>query len=80
MITYTYACGGCTHVFDALVESDADRPGCPMCRSKNTRASPVCSPSIRTSNKRRRRVFDMSSGSCPCGCANRKARAEAVAV
>lgn len=80
MIVYSYACQGCRHVFDALVASDRERPACPMCRSENTLVNPVCSPSIRPSNKRRRGVFDMSSGSCPCGCGNRKARPGAAAM
>ncbi len=80
MIVYTYACKDCAHTFDALVASEREQPGCPMCRSDNTRLDPVCRPSIRSSGKRRRRVFDMSSGSCPCGCGNKKSRFKAAAV
>ena len=80
MIVYTYACQTCRHTFDALVASDREQPVCPMCQSEDTLFNPVCRPSIRPSNRRRRGVFDMSSGSCPCGCGNNKrARAGAAA-
>jgi putative FmdB family regulatory protein len=80
MIVYTYACQSCKHTFDALVASDREQPVCPMCQSKKTLFNPVCRPSIRTTNKRRRGSFDMSSGLCPCGCSNKRARAGAAAM
>ena len=80
MIIYTYACQSCRHIFDALVDSGREQPTCPMCRSKKTLLNPICRPSIRPANKKRGRVFDMSSGSCPCGCNSKRAGFAAAAV
>ncbi len=70
MLTYGFACQSCRHEFNALVESSDERPDCPMCGSGKTALDPVCRPVIRPSNRRRRGVFDMSSGGCPCGCSS----------
>jgi putative FmdB family regulatory protein len=70
MLIYGFECRSCRHEFDALVDTSDERPDCPMCRSGDTVLDPVCRPTIRTSNRRRGGVFDMSSGSCPCGCSS----------
>jgi putative FmdB family regulatory protein len=68
MLVYTYACRSCRHEFDALVESSIEQPDCPLCGCSETLLDDVCRPVIRPSNRRRRRVVDMSSRACPCGC------------
>jgi len=73
MLAYSYACDACRHEFDALVAAADEGVTCPVCASPDTSLNPVCRSVIRTSRGRRRRVFDMSSRSCPCGCGKRSA-------
>ena len=54
--------------FEALVRSSDEKAACPSCGSKRVAQLPVLRTAIRTSMGRERRVIDMSSGLCPCGC------------
>jgi len=68
MPVYGYACSRCGTAFEALVRSSDEKAACPSCGSKRVAQLPVLRTAIRTSMGRERRVIDMSSGLCPCGC------------
>lgn len=71
MLIYDYLCAECGHTFELFVNSSNESgKECPRCLSAAVARKPVMQMSIRTSNQRRGRVIDMSSNSCPCGCAS----------
>lgn len=69
---YSYACSSCRHEFEALVDSADEQIVCPMCNSPHAVRDEICRVAIRPSNRRWGGVRDLSSNSCPCGCAKRK--------
>jgi putative FmdB family regulatory protein len=67
---FDFNCGDCGAAFEAFLQSVDDTQRCPECGSSSLSRQPTLQLSIRTGNTRRRgRVIDMSSKSCPCGCA-----------
>ena len=71
MRVYDFKCDDCGTPFEAFLRSvDASR-ACPQCGSSSSTLRPTLQISINTSGTRRGRVIDMSSKSCPCGCAGR---------
>lgn len=68
MPVYGYVCKGCGHGFEFLQISAEEKVKCPSCRSRRVTQLPVLRSAFQTSMGRERRVVDMSSGMCPCGC------------
>lgn len=71
MLAFTYACGACSHHFEAYTQSSDDEVRCTMCGSTEAKRM-VPRVAIRPSNRRRRGMVDLSSNSCPCGCSGGK--------
>jgi len=69
MRIFDFRCAGCGHVFEAFVRAEAEARTCPQCGSPSVARQPATQLAIRTSHSRRGRTIDMSSKSCPCGCA-----------
>ncbi len=65
-----YLCAECGHSFEVFVHSAEDSQECPRCHSSSVARKPVLQMFISTSGTRRGRMIDMSSNSCPCGCAS----------
>lgn len=69
---FDFLCAECAHTFEAFVrDGDAGRH-CPRCNSIRVARQPVLSLALKSHSMRRGRVLDMSSNSCPCGCATGK--------
>ena len=71
---FDYLCAECANFFEVFVRSDDQVQQCPRCKSASVARQPVMQMAFRTSNSssRKHRVVDMSSNSCPCGCASGK--------
>lgn len=69
---YDFLCAECGHTFEVFVSSADESRQCPRCKSSSVARQPVMQMSIRTSGTRHGRLVDMSSNSCPCGCAGGK--------
>lgn len=72
MRVYDFRCDDCGTPFEAFLRTRDEPHECPHCRSARSTLLPTLQISINTSGTRRGRVIDMSSKSCPCGCASRK--------
>lgn len=66
-----FHCDDCGASFEAFLRSIDESQQCPECGSSSLSRQPTLQLSIRTGSTRRGRLIDMSSGSCPCGCAGR---------
>jgi len=71
MRVYDFKCEGCGTPFEAFLRSLDEAHPCPHCGASRSSLQPTLQVSIRTSGTRRGRIVDMSSKSCPCGCAAR---------
>lgn len=71
MRVYDFKCEDCGNAFEAFLRSRDEPCECPQCGSSRASLRPTLQISISTSGTRRGRVVDMSSKSCPCGCAGR---------
>jgi putative FmdB family regulatory protein len=69
MRIFDFRCAGCGHVFESFVRADDEARACPECGSASVARQPATQMAIRTSHSRRGRTIDLSSKSCPCGCA-----------
>ncbi len=71
MRVFDFRCDGCGAAFEAFLRSIDESQQCPECGSSSLSRQPTLQLSIRAGSARRGRLIDMSSGSCPCGCAGR---------
>ncbi|MBZ0134139.1 MAG: zinc ribbon domain-containing protein [Rhodocyclaceae bacterium] len=70
---FDFLCADCGNSFEAMVvRSDSGSVHCPRCMSSSVGRLPVLQMSVRTSKTRHGSLIDMSSNSCPCGCASGK--------
>ena len=70
---FNFLCADCGNTFEVIVvRSDGGSNQCPRCKSSSVGRQPVLQMSVRTSKNRRGSLIDMSSNSCPCGCASGK--------
>ena len=67
---FDFLCAECGNTFEVFARSDDESQHCPRCRSPSTARQPVMQLAIH--GMRRGRLIDMSSNSCPCGCAGGK--------
>jgi putative FmdB family regulatory protein len=69
MRIFDFRCAACGHVFEAFVRAEDEARACPQCAATAVARQPSTQMAIRTSHSRRGRTIDLSSKSCPCGCA-----------
>ena len=71
MRVHDFKCNDCGTPYEAFLRSIDESHDCPQCGSSRSTLQPTLQISINTSGTRRGRLVDMSSKSCPCGCAGR---------
>ncbi len=69
MRVHDFKCDACGAAFEAFLRSPDEAHDCPECGSPRSSLQPNLQISL--GGMRRGRVVDMSSKSCPCGCARR---------